>query len=294
MPLTASFEVFPPRSLPASFKLWSCAQSVSKFAPQFISVTSGAGGSSAEISDETTRALCQTGKAPVAAHITCVGATQDDILARVDRLVSLGVRDIVALRGDAPNKGPWTPHPGGFASSVDLVAALAARGDVKIHVGAYPEQHPDAASAQDDLTYLKAKFDAGASSAITQFFFEAGTFLRFRDRCADAGITAPIVPGILPIVSFTGAQKMARTCGATLPDWLVQTYAQAQIDEAKLGDERQQILGTALATELCSDLITGGVEHLHFYTLNAATMCNDICMALGLHASGPDQISAVA
>ncbi len=188
-----------------------------------------------------------------------------------------GVTEIVALRGDAPKgEARFTPHPEGFASSVDLIEALADTGRFKIRVGAYPEPHPDAADTAADVAWLKRKIDAGATSAITQFFFEADTFFRFRDACVKAGITAPIIPGILPIQSWAGAKRFAARCGTKVPAWVEDAFA------AATRDGREELLATALATELCDDLLQGGVEDLHFYTLNRPHLTRDICHALGI------------
>jgi len=270
-----SFEFFPPRSLSASFKLWDAAQTLSAFGPDFVSVTYGAGGTTRALTHETVEALQGEANSKVAAHLTCVGATQAETLAIAERYARAGVTDIVALRGDAPKGEAFHPHPDGFASTPDLIDALKSVAEFNIHVGAYPETHPDAASAHADVAFLKRKLDAGASSAITQFFFEADTFLRFRDRCAAASITAPIIPGILPIQNWAGAQKFAQSCGAAIPDVLIQGFRHAT-DTAT-----QRLLAIAHATELCDTLREEGVDHLHFYTLNSADLTRDICHALG-------------
>jgi len=187
------------------------------------------------------------------------------------------VTEIVALRGDAPQgAAQFTAHPEGFASSVDLIEALAETGNFKIRVGAYPEKHPDAADQAADIAFLKRKFDAGATSAITQFFFEAETFFRFRDACVKAGIDAPIIPGILPIENWSGAQKFAARCGTSIPAVVSDAFTNATRDGTT------DLLATALATELCDDLIQGGVEDLHFYTLNRPELTRDVCHALGV------------
>jgi methylenetetrahydrofolate reductase (NADPH) len=188
-----------------------------------------------------------------------------------------GVREIVALRGDAPQgAGKFTPHPDGFADSCELISALADTGDFDIRVGAYPDPHPDARGPGADVDWLKRKIDAGATSAITQFFFEADTFFRFRDACVKAGIDAPIIPGILPIENWGGVRKFAQHCGAYIPAWLDDAFA------AATRDGRDKILGTALCTELCNTLVEGGVGDLHFYTLNRPQLTRDVCHALGV------------
>ncbi|MCL4137451.1 UNVERIFIED_CONTAM: hypothetical protein GTU68_004285 [Idotea baltica] len=271
-----SFEFFPPKSLQASFRLWDCVQTLAPLSPDFVSVTYGAGGTTRQLTHDAVDALIKTADLPVAAHLTCVDATRAETLAIADSYKAAGVSHIVALRGDPPKgTGTYRPHPDGFAGSIDLTHALADRG-FEVTVGAYPETHPDGASPKACIDHLKAKIDAGATRAITQFFFEADTFLRFRDACADAGITAPILPGILPIENWDGVQKFAASCGAAIPQVLLDGFGNA----AKTGTT--DLLATAQATELCDDLLCEGVEHLHFYTLNKPELTRDICHALGL------------
>ena len=278
MPTPAvSFEVFPPRSIDASFKLWDTAQALAPLNPRFFSVTYGAGGSTRDLTHDAAYTLRKTSGLPVAAHLTCVGASKAETMAVAQRFAKAGVTDIVALRGDPPAdaKG-FTPHPEGFANSVELIEALAATGQFTLRVGAYPDKHPEAASQKANIDWLKAKIDAGATEAITQFFFEAETFLRFRDDCAKAGITAPITPGILPIINWKNARTFAERCGAEIPLWLDQAF------DAALRDDRHDLLAKALCTELCSDLVDEGVDNLHFYTLNRPELTREICHALGV------------
>ena len=271
-----SFEFFPPKSLQASFRLWDCVQTLAPLDPSFVSVTYGAGGTTRKLTHEAVDAIVKTTDLPVAAHLTCVDATRAETLAIADTYKAAGVNHIVALRGDPPKgAGSYSAHPDGFAGSIDLTRALADKG-FEVTVGAYPEVHPDAASQQACIDHLKAKFDAGATRAITQFFFEAETFLRFREACADAGITAPILPGTLRIESWSGVQKCANACGAAIPQILQDAFSNA----AKSGTT--DLLATAQATELCDDLMIEGVEHLHFYTLNKPELTRDICHALGV------------
>lgn len=273
---TVSFEFFPPKSLPASFRLWDCVQTLAPMDPSFVSVTYGAGGTTRQLTHEAVAALTSSTDLNVAAHLTCVDATRQDTLEIADSYAAAGVSHVVALRGDPPKgTGAFRPHPDGFAGSIDLTRALADRG-FEVTVGAYPETHPDAADARACIDHLKAKIDAGASRAITQFFFEPDTFLRFRDACAAAGITAPILPGILPIENWTGVQSFAAKCGASIPPVLRDAFANA----AKSGTS--DLLATAQATELCDALLQEGVEHLHFYTLNKPELTRDICHALGM------------
>ncbi|WP_299670579.1 methylenetetrahydrofolate reductase [NAD(P)H] [uncultured Roseobacter sp.] len=274
---SVSFEVFPPRSIDASFKLWETAQALAPLEPRFFSVTYGAGGSTRDLTHDAAYTLHKSSGLPVAAHLTCVGASKAETLAIAQRFATAGITDIVALRGDAPEgQDHFTPHPDGFANSVELIEALAQSGQFTLRVGAYPEQHPEAATQAANIDWLKAKIDAGAAEAITQFFFEAESFLRFRDACAAAGITAPITPGILPIINWQSARKFALRCGATVPAWLDQAF------DAAIRDERHDLLATAVCTELCSDLVDEGVESLHFYTLNRPDMTREICHALGV------------
>ncbi|MFK7765318.1 MAG: methylenetetrahydrofolate reductase [NAD(P)H] [Roseobacter sp.] len=272
-----SFEVFPPRSIDASFKLWDTAQALAPLEPRFFSVTYGAGGSTRDLTHDAAYTLHKTSGLPVAAHLTCVGATKAETLAVAQRFAKAGVTDIVALRGDAPEGSDgFSAHPDGFAHSIDLISALAETGQFTLRVGAYPEKHPEAKSQRANIDWLKAKIDAGACEAITQFFFEADTFLRFRDECADAGITAPITPGILPIANWTKARAFAQSCGTSVPSWLDQAF------DAAIRDDRHDLLSKALCTEMCSDLVDEGVETLHFYTLNRPELTREICHALGV------------
>lgn len=272
-----SFEVFPPRTVDAAFNLWDTAQTLAPLAPRFFSVTYGAGGTTRDLTQDSAHVLRRTSGLPVAAHLTCVGASKAETLEIAAGFAEAGVRDIVALRGDPENGADrFTPHPDGFESSVDLIAALADTGQFNIRVGAYPDPHPDSTCMADNVDWLKRKFDAGADEAITQFFFEADTFLRFRDACAAAGITKPITPGILPIVNWTSARAFAQRCGAVVPPWVDQVF------DAAARDGRHDLLATALCTELCSDLLDAGVDALHFYTLNRAELTRNVCRALGI------------
>ncbi len=272
-----SFEFFPPQSLEGSFRLWDAVQALAPTGPEFVSVTYGAGGTTRDLTHEAVTTIGKHTGLKVAAHLTCVDASKAETLEIADRYAEAGVTELVALRGDPPkDQGAFVPHPDGFASSVELVEALAETGKFHIRVGAYPDRHPEAADDQSDVDWLKRKIDAGAGSAITQFFFEAETFLRFRDRCAAAGITAPIIPGILPIENWTGVQKFASRCGAPVPSWLADAFGKA------IRDDRADLLAISVCTELCSDLIEEGVEDLHFYTLNKPALTREVLFALGL------------
>lgn len=272
-----SFEFFPPKSLEASFRLWDTVQTLAPLEPRFVSVTYGAGGTTRELTRDAVATLHKSSGLPVAAHLTCVDASRQETLEIADTFARAGVQDIVALRGDPPKgQDKFTPHPDGFANSVELIEALAETEMFSIRVGAYPDTHPEAADSAANVDWLKAKLDAGADEALTQFFFEAETFFRFRDACAKAGIDKPIVPGILPIENWTGARQFARRCGAHVPSWVEQAFEKA------LRDDREDLLATAICTELCSDLIEGGVDKLHFYTLNRPELTRDVCFALGI------------
>lgn len=262
-------------------------QALAPLRPDFVSVTYGAGGTTRKLTHEAVTAIGRNYGLNVAAHLTCVDATRSETLAIADAYAAAGVTEIVALRGDAPQGATrFQAHPDGFASSVDLVAALAKTGKFKIRVGAYPEAHPDAPGAGADVTWLKAKIDAGATSAITQFFFDADTFFRFRDACHIAGITAPIIPGILPITNWAGAKKFAARCGARVPQKLDEAFATAA------RDGREDLLALTQCTALCDKLIQGGVEDLHFYTLNRPDLTREVVRALGV---SPDvQLEKVA
>lgn len=277
IPPRISFEFFPPKTLEASFRLWDTVHALSPLDPRFVSVTYGAGGTTRELTREAVGTLHKATGLNVAAHLTCVDATRDETLAIANQFAEAGVTEIVALRGDPPKgSGGFTPHEGGFANSCELISALAETGKFTIRVGAYPEKHPEAADHSADIDWLKRKIDAGATEAITQFFFEAETFLRFRDACADAGITAPIIPGVLPVENWKGARKFALSCGTHIPAWVDDAFDKA------LRDNRQDLLATALATELCSTLIDEGVQDLHFYTLNRPDLTRDVCHAFGV------------
>jgi methylenetetrahydrofolate reductase (NADPH) len=274
---SVSFEFFPPKSLEGSFRLWDCVNTLAPLDPTFVSVTYGAGGTTRKLTHEAVGTIHRTSGLNVAAHLTCVDATKAETLEIAQSYADEGVRDIVALRGDAPKGATkFTAHPDGFANSIDLISALADTGSFNIRVGAYPEKHPEAADQTANIAFLKRKIDAGATSAITQFFFEADTFFRFRDACVKAGIDAPIIPGILPIENWAGTQRFAAQCGTHIPQIINDAFSHAT------RDGNTELLATALATELCDDLLQGGVDHLHFYTLNRPELTRDVCHAFGV------------
>lgn len=274
---TVSFEVFPPANMRASFKLWEAMARLQQFSPEYVSVTYGAQGSAQDGTPDTARAVMEQTGLPVAAHLTAARASKKDVLARAQGFADFGITEVVALRGDAeePN-APFVPHPDGFESSVELVRALADMNAFRIRVGAYPESHPSAASEQQNIDFLKAKFDAGAHEAITQFFFEADTFLRFRDRCVKAGITQKIIPGILPVTNWKRARGFAQNCGALVPEWLDQGF------DTAIRDGREDLYSLAVTSELCTKLVENGVDHFHIYTLNTARLSEQLCVALGV------------
>ena len=274
-----SFEFFPPKTLDQSFRLWETARALAPLGPDFVSVTYGAGGTTRQLTHEAVTALATHYGLNVAAHLTCVEATRAETMQIVDDYAAAGVREIVALRGDAPQgAAAWTPHPEGFASSVELIEAIAARGGFTIRCGAYPEPHPDSPDSAADVAFLKRKVDAGATSAITQFFFDPDTFFRFRDACAAAGIAAPVIPGILPIQSWAGAKRFAARCGTSVPAWAEEAFARA-------GKPGEAALARDIAVHLCTRLIEGGVDRLHFYTLNRPELTAEVCAALGIEAT---------
>lgn len=272
-----SFEFFPPKSLEASFRLWDTVRMLAPLSPEFVSVTYGAGGTTRKLTHEAVTTIGAQFGLNVAAHLTCVDATRDETLAIAQAYADAGVTEIVALRGDPPKgQGRFAPNADGFANSIALIEALAATGNFTLRVGAYPEPHPEASDAKADVQWLKRKFAAGADSAITQFFFEADTFLRFRDACARDGITGKIIPGIIPIENWSGIRKFALATGTSVPAWLDDAFDKAA------RDGREDLLATALCTEMCDKLVREGVEDLHFYTLNRAHLTRDVCHALGV------------
>jgi methylenetetrahydrofolate reductase (NADPH) len=260
--------------------LWSSIQTLAPLHPRFVSVTYGAGGSTRERTHATVeRILAETPLTP-AAHLTCVGATREEVDAVARDYWEAGVRHIVALRGDPPEPGTkYQPHPGGYRDAAELVAGLNRVAPFDISVAAYPEVHPDSSTKAFDLENLKRKVDAGASRAITQFFFSADCFLRFRDEAADAGIDVEIVPGILPVSNVAQTRRFAETCGASIPSWLNAMFE--GLDDLPAA---RQLIAAAVAAELSGQLYAGGVRHFHFYTLNRAELSYAICHLLGVRA----------
>ncbi len=279
-PVTVSFEFFPPNDAQMEQTLWASIQRLAPLAPRFVSVTYGADGSTRERTHRTVSRILGETSLTAAPHLTCVGAPRGEILDIARSYWELGVRHIVALRGDAPTgQAGYVPHPDGFAYAVDLVKGLRSVGDFDISVAAYPEVHPEAPDAQTDLDNLRAKLDAGASRAITQFFFDTDAYLRFRDRCATAGITAQIVPGILPITRFPQMLRFAKRCGASVPASLAERFDGLDDDP-----ETRRMIAASVAIEQVRRLQQHGVSEFHFYTLNRAELTYAICHALGVRA----------
>ena len=276
--IAVSFEFFPPKTLRMEEQLWSALHELIPLGPQFVSVTYGAGGSTRERTHATVARIIRETGVTAAAHLTCVAASKAEIREVAEQYWQAGVRHIVALRGDAGEPGaPFIPHPAGYASAAELVAGLRDIADFDISVAAYPETHPDAHCPQADLDNLKRKLDAGASRAISQFFFSAETFFRFRDQAAAAGITAPILPGILPVTNVAQARKFAGACGAAIPQWMDGLFE--GLDERPA---TRQLVAATVAAELCRRLYAGGVRDFHFYTLNRAELAYAICHLLGV------------
>ncbi|UWQ20048.1 methylenetetrahydrofolate reductase [Jannaschia sp. W003] len=281
-----SFEFFPPKSLQGSFRLWESVRALAPLAPEWVSVTYGAGGSTRKLTREAVAAIGGEFGLRTAGHLTCVDASREETLEVAEGFRAAGVTDIVALRGDPPEGADaFRPHPDGFRDSVELVGALADRG-FRVRVGAYPDPHPEARSADADVAWLKRKIDAGACEAVTQFFFDPEVFLRFRDRCAAAGIAAPIVPGLLPVENWGKTRSFAARCGAVIPDDLAIAFDVAE------RDGRADLFAVAQAAELADRLVEEGCGHLHFYTLNRPDLTRDVCAALGRVPAAP--LSAVA
>jgi len=288
--IAVSFEFFPPKSAAMETQLWESVQTLAPLAPRFVSVTYGAGGSTRERTHGLVERIARETALPAAAHLTCVEASRDEVDEVARAYWAAGVRHIVALRGDPPTAGGrFEPHPDGYATSTELVAGLRAIADFEISVGAYPERHPEAASLEADVDNLKRKLDAGATRAITQFFFEADTFFRFRDRCAAAGIGAEITPGILPVVSFAQASKFAGQCGAAMPEWMARLFE--GLDDRPTA---RQLVAATVAGELCRRLYAGDVREFHFYTLNRAELAYAICHLLGVRPPAPSALEAAA
>ncbi len=277
--LNVSFEFFPPKTEAMQTKLWNAVEKLAPLHPDFVSVTYGAGGSTRERTHETVARIVKETSLPVAAHLTCVAATKEEIDDVLRDYWQAGVKHIVALRGDPPGGAgePYTPHPGGYANAAELAAGAKKIAPFEISVGCYPEQHPDSPSLAADIDMLKRKIDAGATRAITQFFYDNAVYLRYVERVRKEGVEIPIAPGIMPVTSFAGMRKMADVCGATIPGRLVKLFENLDDDPAT-----RQLIAATVAAEQCLDLAEQGVTNFHFYTLNRDEMAYALCRMLGV------------
>ena len=273
-----SFEFFPPHDDTGETRLWHVMARLAPLGPSFVSVTYGAGGSTRKRTDRVVRRIHNETTVPVAAHLTCVGASREEVDAIADGWWRAGIHHIVALRGDMPSADvPYAPHPEGYTNAADLVTGLRDRAGFEISVAAYPECHPDSPTAKADLDNLKRKVDAGATQAITQYFFDNDDFLRFRDRIAAAGIEIPVIPGILPVTNFAKVVEFSARCGATVPDWMAKLFEGLDDDP-----DTRKLVAVSVAVDQCRALQTEGVPAFHFYTLNRAELTYAICWRLGL------------
>jgi methylenetetrahydrofolate reductase (NADPH) len=283
MSISVSFEFFPPGDADMEATLWKSVERLAPLAPRFVSVTYGADGSTRERTHKVITRIQRETTLTGAPHLTCVDAPRGEVLDIARRYWDQGIRHLVALRGDPPRGATsYVPHPDGFAYAADLVKGLKSVANFDISVAAYPEMHPEAPSAQFDLDNLKRKIDAGASRAITQFFYDVEIFLRFRDRCARAQINVPIVPGILPITRFPQVLKFAARCGATIPQWLQYRFHGLDDDP-----DTRRMIAASVAIQQVHALEQEGVREFHFYTLNRAELAYAICHALGVRAPQP-------
>ncbi|NFV80881.1 methylenetetrahydrofolate reductase [Magnetospirillum aberrantis] len=277
-PVNVSFEFFPPKTEKMQETLWECIKRLEPLAPSFVSVTYGAGGGTRERTHDTVVRIARETSLKPAAHLTCVGHQTGEVDDIARRYWDEGIRHIVALRGDAPEgSGKYVPTPGGYAYAVDLVKGLKRIADFEISVAAYPEMHPDAPSAQFDLDNLKAKVDAGATRAISQYFFDVDVYRRFRDKAAAAGINVPILPGILPVTNFAQVRKFSAACGASVPDWMAKLFEGLDDDP-----DTRRLVAATVAAEQCRALAADGVSDFHFYTLNRADLAYAISHILGV------------
>ncbi|MBX9739319.1 MAG: methylenetetrahydrofolate reductase [NAD(P)H] [Beijerinckiaceae bacterium] len=277
--IRASFEFFPPKTPEMEASLWECVERLAPLSPSFVSVTYGAGGSTRERTHNTVARLVAETRLKPAAHLTCVAATRDEVDDVIRAYHRAGVRHIVALRGD-PQDGlgaAYRAHPGGYQTSTDLVAGIRRLGDFEVSVSAYPEKHPESRSIDDDIDVLAAKVDAGATRAITQFFFENESYLRYVDRVRARGINIPILPGIVPVQNFKQTANFARRTGASVPQWLADRFEGLEDDPAT-----RRLIAAAVAAEQVLDLVDHGIEDFHFYTMNRADLVYAICHLLGL------------
>jgi len=276
-----SFEFFPPKSAETEAKLWDVVNELSVIGPDFVSITYGAGGSTRDRTHKCVKHIVTKTDLKPAAHLTCVAASKSEVDEVIEDYAIAGVKHIVALRGDMPDMAAFSPHPNGYSGSVELVESLARRGGFDITVSAYPEKHPESDNMQTDIDLLKAKIDAGATRAITQFVFDTEQYYRFRDLLAYNQINIPVIPGIMPTTNFKGVLRMSEACGASVPEWMKNKFD--GLDEDL---ESRRELAIEIAIDQCRDLINSGFENLHFYTLNQATVTKAVCNALNLKKDG--------
>ena len=279
--IAVSFEFFPPKTEKMEETLWDSIKTLEPLAPRFVSVTYGAGGSTRERTHATVARIVRETSIPAAAHLTCVNATREEVDAIARAYWEVGVRHIVAIRGDPPEQGAkFEPHPGGYRNAAELVAGLKRVAPFEISVAAFPECHPESASTAADLDNLKRKIDAGADRATTQFFFDPECFFRYRDKVAAAGIDIEILPGIMPVTNFAAVSRMAAMNGSSVPDWVEHLFE--GLDDLPAA---RQLVAATVAAELCGQLYAGGVRHFHFYTLNRAELAYAICHLLGMRVA---------
>lgn len=284
--LSVSFEFFPPKTDEMEASLWKAFQRLAPYGPTFVSVTYGAGGSTRDRTHQIVRRIRRESDVEPAAHLTCVDASRASIEEVIRSYQTIGVRHIVALRGD-PVEGvgsTYVPHPQGFQSTAELVTAIRRAGDIEVSVSAYPEKHPESRDFDADIDVLKAKVDAGATRAITQFFFDNAHFYRFRDRLEKRGIDIPVIPGILPVTKFAQAARFAKQCGAEIPDWFA-----AHFDGLDDDPDTRRLVAASVVADQVFDLTNNGVTDFHFYTLNRAELVYATCHMLGLRAMSTEK-----
>jgi len=277
MALNVSFEFFPPKTDEAEQTLWKAIRRLEPLNPSFVSVTYGAGGSTRERTHATVKRIVEETRLKPAAHLTCVGATKDEVDAVIRDYWDAGVRHIVALRGDMPDMGAYAPTPGGYGSTPELIEGIRAIGAFEVSVSCYPEKHPDTPTLDADIDLLKRKIDAGATRAITQFAFDTDAHIRFLERARRLGVKVPVVPGIMPTTNFKGIQRMAARCGASVPVWLRERFDGLDDDL-----ETRKLIAATVAAEQVERLQAIGFDNFHFYTLNQADLTYAICRILGI------------
>jgi len=288
-PITASFEFFPPKSEKMAENLWATVERLAPLQPEFVSVTYGAGGSTRERTHKTVDRILNEARLDTAAHLTCVAATKTEIDGIVQDYWNMGVRRIVALRGD-PVEGigaRYAPHPEGYAYASDLVAGIKKIGAFDVAVSGYPERHPESCDWSMEIDNLKRKVDAGTDRIITQYFFDNELFAEYREKLAKAGITVPVIPGILPIHNFEQTVVFSAKCGASIPEWVARRFAGLNNDP-----ETRKLVGVAIACEQVMDLVDQGISDFHFYTMNRADLTYAICHMLGMGNTAPEKVAA--